>query len=213
MISGLIESVEASIESSVSSVDGVSGTDLKQALSAESLASMGDIIAIPLGYDLDLYLNENSNYAYHETIRLAVDHQPNYLDPFAEQTVDDTEDFFMEIENICTLGSTGLPLLPPSPTTPWVITLNIWIVRVSGHYAEFKVTDCNQETVFHPLIGHVPLVYCREDAPVYDETGTLIGYNRPLSFSLDFVACSIVPSWGMMTGDIEGGLIESNGGS
>jgi len=48
---------------------------------------------------------------------------------------------------------------------------------------------------------------------VYDDQGTLIGYNRPLSFSLDLVACSVVPSWGMMVGDIEGGLIETHGGS
>ncbi|MFO8077983.1 MAG: hypothetical protein R6U21_05025, partial [Thermoplasmatota archaeon] len=209
----LIESVESTMDSSVSSVDDVSGTDVKQALSSESLGSMGDMITIPLGYDLDLFLNENSNYSHHETLRLAVNHKPNYLNPFEKQTIADSEEYFMEIENICTLGSTGLPLLPPTPTTPWLITLNIWIIRVSGHYAEFSISDCNQETVFHPLMGHVPLVYCRKDAPVYDDQGTLIGYNRPLSFSLDLVACSVVPSWGMMVGDLEGGLIETHGGS
>ena len=211
VISSLIDSVESSLESSTSSIDGVSGVDVKQALSTESLGSMGDMIAIPLGYDLDLFLNEFSNYSHQESLCLAVDHQPNYLNPFEKQSVNDNEDFFIQIENICTLGSTGLPLLPPSPTTPWVITLNLWIIRVSGYYDEFKVTDCNQETVFHPLLGHVPLVYCRKEAPIFDDHGTLIGYNRPISFSLDFIACSVVPSWGMMVGDIEGGLMEVHG--
>mgnify|MGYP006283636839 FL=1 len=211
IFSVLLSTVETNLDSTVSNVDGVSGADVKKALSTDSLHSLGDMITIPFGYDFNLFSVNHDNYSFHEPLRLAIRHVPGYLDPFEKQPYNGSDQFYIRIENICTLGSTGVPLLPPSPTTPWLITFNIWIVRINGHFAEFEVIDCNQESVFHPLMGHVPLVYCRKDAPVYDIDGNLLGYNKPISFSLDFVACSLVPSWGMMVGDVEGGLIEQDG--
>lgn len=209
----LIMELTTQLSLSIKSIDGVSGNDVKQALSTDTVGSLGDLISIPLGSSLDLVLLDDSSTSFKEKILLAVDHEPNYLNPFNQQDDEPTDNSYIQIENICSLGPTGLPLLPPSPATPWIVTLNVWIIRIKGCYNSFQLSDCNQETVFHPLIGHVPLVYCRKEAEIYDDDGTLLGYNKPLSFSLDLVACSVVPSWGMMTGDIKGGLIERDGKS
>jgi hypothetical protein len=51
----------------------------------------------------------------------------------------------------------------------------------------------------------------RKNKDIYDEHGNLIGLNTRISFSLDTLSFSLVPSWGMMIGDTEKNLVEEHG--
>ena len=106
----------------------------------------------------------------------------------------------MKLRNRCTLGPTGLPILPPTPVTPWIITINIWIIDVEGEYAMFKVIDSSDETIFNPLFGHEPQIYVRESKIIKDGD-LIIGENTRLSYGFTTVSFAVVPSWGFMVGD------------
>jgi len=158
---------------------------------------------IPFGFDIDVVRNVKGVNVWNETIRCAVDQYPNYLDPFEKTGFGDEEIWTMKIRNRCTLGPTGLPILPPTPVTPWILTLNIWVIDVEGEYAQFKVVDSNDETLFNTIIGHEPQVYIRESHVV--SVGDIsVGENTRLKFGFTTVAFGVVPPWGMMLGDLEG---------
>ena len=164
---------------------------------------------IPFGFDMDL-TNSGGAYPWIESIRLAIDQYPNYLDPFNEVEFEGKKDYWLGIKNTCTLGPTGLPILPPTPVTPWVVTLNVWLINVKGKYAEFKVIDSSDETLFNPLFGHEPQIYVRKDETIRDAGGEIIGDNTFIIFDFATVAFGVVPSWGMMVGDI-GDYVEEDG--
>jgi hypothetical protein len=139
---------------------------------------------------------------WNETIRLAVDQYPNYLNPFERTPWDNEELWTLKIRNRCVFGPTGLPILPPSPITPWVLTMNLWVVDVQGEYPQFKIIDTSDETIFNPLLGHEPQSYVRE-LKVISAGNITLGQNTRLAFGFTTVAFGLVPPWGMMLGDIQ----------
>ena len=88
----------------------------------------------------------------------------------------------------------------------------MWVIEIKGEYAEFKVIDSSDETIFNPLFGHDPQIYLRKEENIYNlNDNILIGKNSRLDFGFTTVAFGVVPSWGMMVGDFEGGWEEQNG--
>ena len=141
---------------------------------------------------------KNINDGWNETVRLAVDQYPNYLNPWEKVEFNNETFYTMKLRNRCILGPTGVPLLPPP--LPWVVTMNIWVIDVEGEYAQFKVIDSSDETLFNPLFGHEPQVYVRESR-VVKEGDQVIGENTRLTYGFTTVSFSIVPSSGFMVGD------------
>ena len=133
----------------------------------ETLDDASDAIrnqfTIPFGYDMTLTRYDREGIPmWNETVRLAVDQYPNYLDPFEKTRWGDEELWTLKIRNRCIFGPTGLPILPPTPVTPWLLTMNLWVIDVQGEYAQFKIIDTSDETIFNPLLGHEPQTYVRE---------------------------------------------------
>jgi hypothetical protein len=173
----------------------------------ETLTDVSDAIrnqfTIPFGYDMNLtrYTSEGERL-WNETIRLAIDHTPDYLDPF-EKTGDANEELWpLKIRNRCIFGPTGLPILPPSPVTPWLLTMNLWVIDVEGEFTRIKLIDTSDETIWNPLLGHEPQLYIRE-LHIISNSNITLGENTRLSFGFTTVALSFVPPWGMMVGDIQ----------
>lgn len=212
VFSSIESKIDEQIENAIPSDAGFSAQDVKDTLSGEAMDALKNQFAIPFGFDINLTHNDDDGaFQWSETTRLAIDQYPNYLDPFEKASFGSDEDFYaLKLRNTCTLGPTGLPILPPSPVTPWIITLNIWFINVRGEYAEFKVIDSSDETLFNPLFGHEPQIYVRMNVPIRDKDMNLIGENTRLTFGFDTIAFGAVPSWGMMVGDI-GEYIEENG--
>jgi hypothetical protein len=173
----------------------------------ETLDDASDAIrnqfTIPFGFDMTLNRHNREGFPlWNETVRLAVDQYPNYLDPFEKTRWGDEELWTLKIRNRCMLGPTGLPIFPPTPVTPWLLTMNLWVIDVQGEYCQFKIIDTSDETIFNPLLGHEPQVYVREIKVITVSNKTL-GENTRLSFGFTTVAFGLVPPWGMMVGDIQ----------
>jgi hypothetical protein len=141
--------IDKQIEDAIPSDVGFDAQDIKDTLS-EAGESLRNQFTIPFGFDINLIRNDDdNNFQWNETVRLAVDQYPNYLDPFEETTYEGVDYYSLGLKNICTLGPTGFPILPPTPVTPWIATLNVWVIEVKGEYAEFKVIDSSDETLFN----------------------------------------------------------------
>ena len=202
----VFESIDNAIEEQIDSIlpadSGFSASDIKDTLKSEGMAALKNQFTIPFGFDMDLKRFKNSELQWNETIRLAVDQYPDYLTPFKTTSYEGKDIQTMGLRNICTLGPTGLPILPPTPVTPWVITINVWLIDVKGEYCEFKVLDTTDETIFNPVFGHDPQIYVRKEESVYNmKDDTLIGENTRLKYGFTTAAFAVVPSWGYMVGD------------
>lgn len=174
---------------------------------SESLDATADALrnqfTIPFGTEINLtrYNTEGDNL-WNETIRLAVSQDPHYLDPNKKVHTEDEEFWPLKIRNRCIFGPTGMPLLPPTPVTPWVATINTWIVDVEGEFSYLKIIDTTDETSFNPLLGQEALSYIRE-ANIISVGDTILGENTRISFGFTTIAFSLVPPWGMMVGDVQ----------
>ena len=158
---------------------------------------------IPFGNNMTLTrYNAQGISLWNESVCLAVDHGPNYLDPFKKTSWGTEELWTLKIRNRCLFGPSGLPLLPPTPVSPWVLTMNLWLLDIQGEYAQFKILDTSDETIFNPLLGHEPQTYVRE-LKVITQSNITLGENTRLSFGFTTLAFGIVPPWGMMIGDIQ----------
>ena len=202
----VFDSIDNAIDKQIDSIlptdSDFSSSDIKDTLKSEGMNALKNQFTIPFGFEMDLKRFDNSEFQWNETIRLAVDQYPNYLTPFKTTKYEGKEIQTMGLRNICTLGPTGLPILPPTPVTPWVITINVWVIDVKGEYCEFKVLDTTDETIFNPLFGHDPQIYVRKEGSVYNmNNDTLIGENTRLEYGFTTVAFAVVPSWGYMVGD------------
>ena len=99
---------------------------------------------------------------------------------------------------------TGIPAgLPISPTfSPWVATINIWVVESRGAYGRFAVrTDSGATT------------YVRDGTTVsldVDDDGIAepVGRNERIEFSIRTVAVVAVPAGGLGVGDTDGNTDE-----
>jgi hypothetical protein len=194
----LTNALETAIPSSVDFIT----RNITQVVEDTSDAIQNQMI-IPFGYDMNLSrYDSQKKIVWNETIRVAVDQSPRYLDPFKKTSSDGEELWTIKIRNRCIFGPTGLPLLPPSPVTVWLVTLNLWVIDVQGEYPQFKIIDSSDETIFNPLLGHEPQSYVRE-LKVISVGNVTLGQNTRLSFGFTTVAFGLVPSWGMMLGDIQ----------
>ena len=217
MFSSIESQIDDALSDVISDIEGVdfSADDIKNTLSGSAMDTLSNQFAIPFGFDVRLdsnMLDKEGKPLWNETVRLAVDQKPNYLDAFEQTTYKGVDYWSLGVKNLCTLGPTGFPILPPTPVTPWVVTINVWVIDVKGEYAEFKVIDSTDETLFNPLFGHDPQVYLRKTDRISNMDDTIVlGYNTRLNFEFTTVAFGVVPSWGMMVGDIEGGWEEQNG--
>jgi hypothetical protein len=213
--SAVVEQVNRALNESLPSDADFTVDDVKTTLGDSVVSDLRNQFCIPFGFDCNLNCTqktEDGTPLWNETIRLAVDQLPNYLSPYEKILYDDEEFYALKVNNTCLFGPTGIPLLPPSPVTTWVITLNVWFIEVRGEYARFCIIDSSDETIFHPLFGHEGQSYVREKIPIF-VNHTFVGENTRLPFGFSTVAFGVVPSWGMMVGDLSGGLIESDGWS
>jgi hypothetical protein len=202
VIDSLTNELEAAINAAMPSPMGCTVQDFTQTLD-DTTDAVRNQLTIPFGLNMTLSRRDNKGFLlWNETVRLAVDQQPNFLNPF-EPTMDHGEELWtMKLRNRCLFGPTGLLILPPTPVTPWLMTLNLWAIDVEGEYASFKIIDTSDETIFNPLLGHEPQTYVRE-AKVVTEGNVTLGENTRLSFGFTTLAVGVVPAWGMMLGDLQ----------
>ena len=99
---------------------------------------------------------------------------------------------------------TGIPAgLPISPTfSPWVATINVWIIESRGAYGRFAVRTESGATT-----------YVRDGTTVsldVDNDGIAepVGRNKQIEFSIRTVAVVAVPAGGMGVGDTDGNADE-----
>jgi hypothetical protein len=202
IFSQISEEINTTLETMIPSDAGFHTQNITQTLDDVSDAVQNQF-TIPFGYDLGLIrFNATGTIAWNESVRLAVDQTPDYLDPFKPRDSEGEELWTLKIRNRCLLGPTGLPLLPPTPVTPWLCTMNLWILDIQGEYEQVKLIDTSDETIFNPLLGHEPQTYVREQYVITASNMTL-GENTRLSFGFTTLCCGLVPPWGMMIGDIQ----------
>jgi hypothetical protein len=202
VFAALSEQLANAIDTAIPADAGFNANSINKALD-DSSDAVRNQFTIPFGVDMTLTrIDDTGTIFWNETVRLAVDQYPNYLDPFQKTGYDGEELWTLKLRNRCTLGPTGLPILPPTPVTPWLLTMNVWVVDVEGEYAQLKIIDTSDETIFNPLLGHEPQVYIRE-AHIITVGNTTLGENTRLCFGFTTVAFGLVPPWGMMVGDIQ----------
>jgi len=115
-----------------------------------------------------------------------------------------------------TLLNGGMQVLPPSPSTAWVATTNIWKIRVKGEFYQFQLYDFDNECHPHPIYGHEAQIYSREDdVDIRDPaTGSVVGHNNAIGFEFTTGTFIFVPPGPKGVGDkLEGGIIENSIGA
>ena len=196
------DAIDEQIDKMIPEDSGFSASDIKDTLKSSGMNSLKNQFTIPFGFDMSLKRFDRGDLEWEETVRFAVDQYPDYLTPFKTTSYEGKEIQTMGIRNICTLGPTGFPILPPTPFTPWVVTINVWLIDVKGEYCEFKVLDATDETIFNPIFGHEPQIYIRKEESVYNmKNDTLLGKNTRVSYGFTTASFAVTPSWGYMVGD------------
>ena len=114
------------------------------------------------------------------------------------------------------LRNGGMQILPPSPSTAWVVTTNMWKIRVKGRFHQFQLYDFDNECHPHPIFGHEAQIYSRKsDRDIRDPaTGSVVGRNIPIEFEFTTGTFILVPPGPKGVGDRrEGGTIENSIGA
>lgn len=107
------------------------------------------------------------------------------------------------------LTNGGLMVLPPSPTTPWIMTVNFWKIRVKGTFSEFTVMDSDDENHPNPIFGHESQIYNRRLLrDIQDKTG-IVGSNARLTFEFHTMTAMAVNPGPKGIGD----LLDTKGGA
>jgi len=118
--------------------------------------------------------------------------------------------------NTVPLINGGQQVLPPSPSTAWVATTNIWKIRVKGRLHQFHLYDFDNECHPHPIFGHEAQIYSRKhDIDIRDPaTGSVVGDNDPIEFEFTTGTFIFVPPGLKGVGDRrEGEIIENSIGA
>lgn len=207
----LLDDVNSEIDDALDDVDGVDKTMFDETMNENIVSSLQRQLSIPFSVPMQLTKKDGGVAVWNESLLLSIDHQPDYPSCFTKESVNGKEEYFLGIKNTCLLGPSGLPILPITPTTPWVVSLNTWLIQIRGTFSTFSVSDMNDETVFHPLFCYEPLEFTRRNEVVRATDGSILGWNTRLSYGVDTVSCSLVPSWGCMIGDTDGILVEHHG--
>jgi hypothetical protein len=182
---------------------------------------------------------------WEENVTLGVDMEPDYLqydkfyDPeqgiwisavkmgnryIADSTKNPSSETFipLSIQNVnvfaeySILRNGGMQVLPPSPSTAWVVTTNVWKIRVKGRFHKFHLSDFDNECHPHPIFGHEAQIYSRKhDIDIRDPaTGSVVGDNDPIQFEFTTGTFIFVPPSPKGVGDKrEGGTIENSIGA
>jgi len=209
--SDLQTDVDDAINDALETADVDDKAVFDEAMNDNLVSSFQHQLSIPFSTSMKLKRMDAETKGWNESLLLSVDHQPAYISCFQQETIDDKQEYFLGIRNTCLLGPSGLPILPITPTTPWLVTLNTWLIQIRGGYAVFSIRDMNDETVFHPLFCHEPIDFTRKNEVIRANDGTILGWNTRLTFAVDTISCSLVPSWGCMVGDTDGVLSEHHG--
>jgi hypothetical protein len=203
--------IDTKIDDFISKKTTADADQVKQALDPKNVEYFKKQLEIPiLAYDRKIV----KKGGWTEDIKVFVDQNPDYLFTDKEHTdKQGGKNFYpLKIRNICTLGPTGIPVLPPTPVTPWIFTFNLWLIDVRGEYEILKLKDTTDETHFNTTQGHEAQIYIRQYDTIVNKNGDLLGYNNRLNFAWTTVAMSFVPPGGQMVGDTAGGLIEETEG-
>ncbi len=118
--------------------------------------------------------------------------------------------------NTIPLINGGQQVLPPSPSTVWVVTTNMWKIRVKGIFYQFQLYDFDNECHPHPIFGHEAQIYSRKyDVDIRDPaTGLIVGRNTPIEFEFTTGTFIFVPPGPKGVGDkLEGRTIENSIGA
>jgi len=109
--------------------------------------------------------------------------------------------------DISTLTNGGMKLLPQTPYTTWVVTTNMWVIRVKGEFHQFNLYDFDNECHPHPIFGHEAQIYSREfEFDIRDPaTGSVVGHNKPIDFEFTTGTFIIVPRGQKGIGDRRSG--------
>ena len=209
----ILQTIDTSIDDSLEGYDFQQQNEVLSLLNNQDEGSFfSESFTIPFGLSLSLKsFGTMALSQWNESLHLSVNQYPKYLSPFVQEEYEGKKEYFLAVRNTCLLGTTGLPILPITPTTPWIVTLNTWLLSFRGSYAEFILADGNDETIPNPLFGHDTQIIIRKQANILDENGAIIGRNTRISFAFDTMCFSVVPSWGLMVGDTQDGLIEEKG--
>ena len=118
--------------------------------------------------------------------------------------------------NTIPLKNGGQQVLPPSPSTAWVATTNMWKIRIKGRFHQFQLYDFDNECHPHPIFGHEAQIYSRKH--YYDirdpATGSVVGHNNPIEFEFTTGTFIFVPPGPKGVGDrLEGGTVENSIGA
>lgn len=203
--------IDDAISDALENADVGDKTVFDEAMNENMITSFQHQLSVPLSTSMQLEKIDSKTRGWNESLLLSIDHQPAYCSCFNQETIDGKQEYFLGIRNTCLLGPSGLPILPITPTTPWLVTFNTWLIQIRGAYAVFSIRDMSDETVFHPLFCHEPLDFTRKNEVIRANDGSILGWNTRLTFSVDTISCSLVPSWGCMVGDTDGILSEHNG--
>jgi hypothetical protein len=191
---------------------GDSADDVRSA-NEKGAGLLGRVLGFPVGLTMkaEHVMANGTHYdpgelAYwDENVTLGVDMEPDYL--FAEDN-DGKQLINLGVRNICLMGPTGVPVLPPPN---YVVHFNSWIIDVEGRIDEFMVFDADNECHPNPMFGHEAQVYRREEHSIYDPYEfSFIGYNIPIEFSFTTGTFIIVPPSVKGIGDRLGGIDESS---
>ena len=117
--------------------------------------------------------------------------------------------------NTIPLKNGGQQVLPPSPSTAWVATTNIWKIKVKGIFYEFQTLDLDNEVHPNPIFGHEAQIFSRKYYPdIRDYSGSIVGNNLPVNFEFTTGTFIFVPPGPKGVGDrLEGGTIENSIGA
>jgi hypothetical protein len=106
-----------------------------------------------------------------------------------------------------TLRNGRLQVLPPTPSTAWIGTINFWTIRVKGRFHELMIIDADNECHPNPMFGHEAQVYSRKlYRDIHDPaTDMIIGDNIPIEFEFITGTLIFVPAGIKGVGDKRGG--------
>ncbi|TKY92020.1 MAG: hypothetical protein C5S46_02815 [Candidatus Methanomarinus sp.] len=109
--------------------------------------------------------------------------------------------------DVSPLRNGGLQILPPTPSTAWIGTTNLWMIRVKGRFHELMIIDADNECHPNPMFGHEAQVYSRKTVrDIYDPaTDSFIGDNMPMTFEFTTGTLIFVPAGIKGVGDKRGG--------
>jgi hypothetical protein len=198
-ITTLITNISQTIDNAIPAASGYTAHSIQDVLT-NTTDALRDKFTIPFGTPMTLTNIQQPTWT--EPVLLALDQTPHYLDPYQPLTDGHEQLWTLKLRNRCLFGPTGLPILPPTPVTPWILTMNLWAIDVEGEYLRFELLDANNEAAFTPLIGHAPQPYIREAAVITNGT-TPLGENTRIHFAYSTLSCAIVPAFGMMCGDFQ----------